>query len=116
METSKLIPAPIDNKNIMEDWIEEIFDEQSALCSKHEYIGFIGGLGFTCRIEGNNLRWLLIHGGYFANETERHNALDTLYKRLKEIDKDNEESGIRTEYYRIGLIGLSQSFYFVDED
>jgi hypothetical protein len=100
----------------MEDWIEEVFDDQSALCGKHGYIGFIGGLGFVCYIRGNKLQWMLIHGGYYDNENDRNKALDILYNRLKEIDKDNEENGIRTEYYRIGLIGLSQTFYFVDED
>lgn len=116
METRRLIPAPVDDKNITTDWIEEVFDDQSALRSKHGFMGFIADVGVVCYINGNKLQWMLIHGGYHDSENDRRKALDTLYKRLQEKDKDNEEYDITTEYYRIGLIGLSQSFYFVDED
>ena len=112
MDYKNLIPAPIDDKNITTDWIEEIFDDQSALRSKHGFMGFIAGVGVVCYIKGNKLQWMLIHGGYYESESDRCKALDTLYKRLQEKDKDNEEYDITTEYYRIGLVGLSQSFYW----
>lgn len=116
MDYKNLIPAPIDDKNITTDWIEEIFDDQSALRSKHGFMGFIAGVGVVCYIKGNKLQWMLIHGGYYESENDRRKALDTLYKRLQEKDKDNEEYDITTEYYRIGLIGLSQSFYWSNND
>ena len=116
MDNKNLIPAPIDDKNITTDWIEEIFDDQSALRSKHGFMGFIAGVGVVCYIKGNKLQWMLIHGGYYESEGDMRKALDTLYKRLQEKDKDNEEYDITTEYYRIGLIGLNQSFYWNNND
>lgn len=118
MKESKLIPAPIDNKNIMEDWIEDVFDEQSALIHKGRFIGFVNGLPFYCRPrhpQSNYLEWFLINGGMGEDADAKRNAIAELKRRLQSIDKDNEENRLEVHYYDVALLGLYQSFYFVQD-
>lgn len=114
METRKLIPAPIDGKNITTDWIEEVFDYQSAVCNKSCYLGFVNDYPCKCVIIDNKLYWSFVITYTICTDADMHNAMRELIKRLKEIDKDND--GITTDYYEMSRSQLVQSFYFVDED
>ena len=116
METSKLIPAPIDNKNIMEDWIEEVFDGQCAAQNKGQCLGFIKGVPTKCDIVGNTLHWSLILSGKISpNYEEKHAALTELRTRLAAIDKGNEGYGISVRYTTNVAYTINQSFYFIQD-
>ena len=54
INTSKLTPAPLDNKNVMLDWWEEnMFDEGSYSFSGNTYLGFIAGVPVMATIKDN---------------------------------------------------------------
>ena len=52
-----LIPAPIDNKNVTTDWIEEIFDFQTCVWNKKTAVGFIDNEPVIVSWENNILLW-----------------------------------------------------------
>lgn len=44
IDTKTLVEAPIDDKNVMSDWlVDTLFDEQEYTGYGHEYMGFVGG-------------------------------------------------------------------------
>lgn len=54
IDTSKLTPAPLDNKNVMLDWWEEnMFDDGSYSFSGNTYLGFIAGVPVMATIKDN---------------------------------------------------------------
>ena len=54
INTSKLTPAPLDNKNVMLDWWEEnMFDDGSYAFSGNTYLGFIAGVPVMATIKDN---------------------------------------------------------------
>lgn len=62
MKKRRLIPAPLDEKNVTTDWIEELFDDQSALYARHKRLGFIAGVAVQASWEGNVLTWKVLGG------------------------------------------------------
>ncbi len=49
-----LIPAPLDNKNVMLDWWEEnMFDYGSYAVSDNTYLGFIAGVPVMATVKNN---------------------------------------------------------------
>lgn len=62
MEKKKLIPAPLDEKNVTTDWIEELFDDQSALYGKDKMLGFMAGAAVEASWSGNVLHWKVLDG------------------------------------------------------
>lgn len=113
----KLIPAPIDGKNITSDWIEDIFDFSDFVVGGKGgkiYTGFVGNRPTNCFIDGNAIFWHIdkFHCGVFNNKS----AYDELLKRLKEED-DAEMGDIVVKYdvsMRDELI-VMQRFFFKDE-
>lgn len=44
IDTGKLMPAPIDDKNVMSDWLlDTLFDNEEYTFDKNEAMGFVGG-------------------------------------------------------------------------
>ena len=90
----RLIPAPIDEKNITSDWIEDIFDN---CCfggkGNNIYVGFIKDCVVLCEYHGNVINWK-VESECFNGKDERENAFNELKKRPC----------------------LTQSFFFKDED
>lgn len=66
MATKKLIPAPLDDKNVTTDWIEELFDDQSALYSKDKLFGFMAGAAMQASWSSNELHWKVLDGDRYA--------------------------------------------------
>lgn len=62
MAKTRLIPAPLDEKNVTTDWIEELFDDQSALYGKNKMLGFMAGAAVQASWEGNVLTWKVLDG------------------------------------------------------
>jgi len=114
MAKSRMI-APIDEKNITSDWIEQCFDDYNCTYTevkrKNKYCGFILGECVMCSYTfGNNtLQWVI-----FAEGEKLQSVRDHLIHICKEIDKENE--GLVCEY-QIENNTIYQSFYFeCDED
>ena len=54
IDVNSLVPAPIDNKNVMLDWLEEnMFDDGSYAFSGNTYLGFIVGVPVMATIKDN---------------------------------------------------------------
>ena len=54
IDVSKLVPAPLDNKNVTLDWWEDnMFDNGSYVCSENIYLGFITGVPVIATVSDN---------------------------------------------------------------
>lgn len=83
----KLIPAPLDGKNVTRDWICEIFDNYDCILGgKHDeiYSGFVSERPTNCYIYGNQVYWHIdkYACGIFALD----DAYKELVRRLTEHD------------------------------
>lgn len=108
----KLIPAPIDGKNVTSDWIDEIFDDGNCTRGGRNMVtGFIGGSVCCCWITGHLIFWQIAQD--FANNAGC--CYDLLLKRLKKHD-DDENLVVKydTSMKKEKLL-LLQKFYFKDE-
>lgn len=106
--------APIDEKNVCSDWIEDVFDEYSTIHTekrgKNTFVGFVSDCVCICSYSfGNNtLKWQIIAD----RKEDAESAIKTLSERLREYGKENET--LQTEYTTEGNT-LYQSFFFVEE-
>lgn len=103
----KLIPAPIDNKNVMKDWIEEIFDGGNCIPNGNGMMtGFVNNDVCSCWFINNLLFWEI------SREFQRNGgeSYDILIKRLREHDTPplviKYDESMRDELF------LCQKFYF----
>lgn len=83
MEKTKLIPAPLDEKNVTTDWIEEMFDDQSALYGKNGMLGFVDGAAVLASWSAHILMWKVLDG-------DSHEAIMRLIERYEERYPDEE--------------------------
>jgi len=90
MAKAKLIPAPLDEKNVTTDWIEELFDEQSALYSKNKRLGFMAGATMQASWSGNVLKWKVLDG-------DRYTAINRLRERNRDRYPEEESPFIIKE-------------------
>lgn len=113
MDYKNLIPAPIDDKNIMTDWIEEIFDFDCAASNGETYLGFVEGKPIRCDIIGYQLWWRFLDN----SASDCAPAMHELIERLKDKDEADEKHRIYTEYQRSDSgTALWQSFYWNNND
>ena len=107
----KLIPAPIDEKNVTTDWIAEIFDNcGDCVRSNKKFVGFVNDSVCFCEYSNYHLLW------YMPVSLARNlkDSWDELIRRLKEHDTPplivsyyiNEGE----QYYE-----LRQDFFWKDE-
>ena len=117
MDNNNLIPAPIDDKNIITDWIECIFDGMCCCKNKDTYIGFINGLPIKADIKAHQIYWSLLSSHVCfesPSEEEVKGMITERNKRLRYLD-DNKR--IHVEYrYMHGGTTLIQSFYWNNND
>ena len=110
---AKRMYAPIDEKNITSDWIEDVFECNCVFTQKrnnHRYCGFISDevVIASYTFGDNTLKWQIVSERVQDAET----AKSTLLHTLKEIDKENE--GLICEYEVQGNT-IYQSFYWGEE-
>lgn len=79
----KLIPAPLDGKNVTTEWIEVLFDDQSVLYGRNKMIGFMANAAMQASWDGNVLKWKVLDG-------DRYEAVKRLIERYKERYPDEE--------------------------
>lgn len=82
MKQKRLLPAPLDDKNVTTDWIEGMFDSGSALYGSHKAIGFIAGAAVQASWSGNALKWKVLDG-------DRYEAIKRLRERYWKRYPDN---------------------------
>lgn len=93
MAKKRLIPAPLDGKNVTTDWIEELFDEQSALYGSHKMLGFMAGATVQASWCENRLLWTVLDG-------DPHDAFRCLDKRYLERYPDADSPFVVRENIR----------------
>lgn len=110
MAKEKLIPAPLDEKNVTTDWIEELFDDQSALYGKDKMLGFMNGAAVQASWSGNLLRWSVL----CAKHADSIEAIKKLRERYWERYPENESPFIVKESVYDGLCVMR--FYWKPEN
>lgn len=100
----KLIPAPIDGKNILTDWIDTMFDNAHTVCNDTEtcVLGFINNLSAQCcKFGDNELMW-------FCNNEENAKEIE---ERLLHLEMDERTA------MSISVSGstITQKFYFLED-
>ena len=110
MAEKKLIPAPLDEKNVTTDWIEEMFDDQSALYGKNKMLGFMAGAAMQASWSGNMLKWKVLDGTC----RNRIEAIRKLRERYKGRYPDKESPFILKKQSLIGEYIMI--FYWKNED
>ena len=87
MALDRLIPAPIDEKNIVSDWIYEMFDMGSCIVDGVTYVGFIGRVPAFCRTIENTANFMLPRSGLYTQE-QMDSAFAQLDERLSVFIED----------------------------
>ena len=105
----KMIPAPIDEKNVTSDWIEDVFDGSNCVCNDNTLLGFIKDCPVIAAYYNNVIVWKFIN----ESSEKTFDGLLELKKRLDEYDKENHE--LVTVAKVIGSI-LIQRFYFTNDN
>ena len=107
-----LMPAPIDNKNVMQDWIEEIFDYQTCVWGeKNCAVGFIHEQPVFAAWTNNHLTWKFTEVRLLDDDGCDHLAV--LKDRLNDA---HDPDGDLVETFRVARNVLWQSFYWKNED
>ena len=104
---NSLIPAPIDGKNILTDWIEDVFDNYGdCVRNGNKFVGFVKNSVCCCQHLNHHLFWH-IDKDFAVNAKE---SWDELIRRLKE--KDSPELVVKYDESMKKELMLMQSFYF----
>ena len=116
---AKLIPAPLDEKNLTTDWIEEVFDNYSCSCGgkrNNVYTGIVEDCPVSCFVTHNRVMWHV--DPHIGGVPNAGHAYCSLISRLKDLFDEDENPGIVVEYDDSMKDGyfLVQTFYFKDEE
>lgn len=106
----ELVKAPVDNKNISTDWIEEVFDNFDCIEIGSQYVGFVNDVPAWCKINDNSIKWEL------CGDVNIERAFTELKYRLKNFDNENKgEIIVKYVDHCYGfspISGTTQYFYF----
>lgn len=117
MDNNNLIPAPIDDKNITTDWIEEIFDGQCCCQNNGTYIGFIKGLPIKADIKDNQIYWSRLSSHICFESTSEEEVKGMITERNKRLKYLDDNKRIHVDYrYMHGGTTLIQSFFWNNND
>ena len=111
-EIAKPMIAPIDEKNVCSDWVEDVFSYSGCVFtqkkSQHRYMGFVDDVPLYCHYTNgtNVLVWQFVGD---AKDCDVQSAQSTLMKTLKEYDDANPE--LLQEFTTEGNT-IYQSFYW----
>ena len=88
---TELIPAFIDDKNVMSDWVvESLFDGGNYVWDKNEAMGFIGGFPSFASYGGRVLVVRMIKRGVLSSEEWSFNEIATWHSTIVEHLTGNE--------------------------
>lgn len=101
------IKAPLDEKNVTTDWIEQIFDGLNCVQNGCQMVGFVNECVVDCSWFDNTLQWR-------AHDNKKE-TLNEIKKRLMEFEQDDSYSPeVYSDIYIVGGMFLVQKFYFND--
>lgn len=87
MTKNNFTPASLDEKNVMTDWIEDVFDKGSGVCCGNKFLGFVNDCPVMASWRDNILYWKFVDTGSSRN----FDGIITLKSRLKEYEVENTE-------------------------
>lgn len=102
------IPAPIDEKNVMSDWIQDVFDLSRAVESDNQMLGFVNGSPVYVYWHDNKLLWQTI--GDF--DTDYKSIISEIKQRLSEFEDPDSELYSETYTFKHSIV---QMFYFKED-
>ena len=105
----KLIPAPLDEKNVTTDWIEEVFDDCNCTRNGSVYTGFVKDSVCSCLVGRNTIIWKIDKD--YAKDAGL--SYTELLKRLREHDTPPLVVKYDTSMKETLLLG--QRFFFRDD-
>lgn len=114
MNEQKLIPAPLDEKNVTTDWISDIFDgygDYVECQNRNCGVGFVNDCPVFVSWHDNVLTWRIVEN----NINNYEQTVDVIKKRLKEYEVDDPDIGIFSTIESYGSSAIRQKFYFKDE-
>lgn len=69
IDVNSLVPAPLDNKNVMLDWWKEnMFDDENYSFNENVYLGFIAGVSVIAIIKNNIVKIKCIPQSYRSTD------------------------------------------------
>ena len=69
IDVNSLVPAPLDNKNVMLDWWKEnMFDDENYSFNGNVYLGFIAGVSVIAIIKNNIVKIKCIPQSYKSTD------------------------------------------------
>lgn len=69
IDVNSLVPAPLDNKNVMLDWWKEnMFDDENYSFNGNVYLGFIAGVSVIAIIKNNIVKIKCIPQSYRSTD------------------------------------------------
>lgn len=90
IDVKKLLKAPIDDKNIMGDWLaDSLFDDQEYTFSRNEYLGFVGNCPTFMSISGNMAEIYFMRILKYSDEISEWRGC--ILERLAEVEKESEK-------------------------
>lgn len=106
MEKTTLWPCPLDEKNLMTDWIEEIFEDKGLLHTpNHGHKGVNQFIAFfetrlvcvTWTFGTNQLTFNVLpdHFGAFYPEEKKSQAIEKFKEKVGEVERCDNGSGSR---------------------
>ena len=106
----KMMPAPIDEKNVTSDWIECVFDNETCIWGKGKCaVGFIHEQPVMAAWSGNTMLWKFME----EQTIEDTDHLAVLKDRLRRCT--DPESDLTETFNVVGNM-LMQKFYWKDVD
>lgn len=114
MNEENLIEAPIDEKNVSSDWIEEVFDcVWRGGRQANTYTGFIGHCLVSCKYSGNKLHWQ-VESQFFNVGEDILGAYNELRRRLTVRDQEDQNLVVKNYYYDKEFV-IAQHFFFKED-
>ena len=100
----KKIIAPIDEKNVFTDWIEDVFDNLNCVQNGRQALGFINDDPVYAYWEKNCITWRCVEGN-----GDYESIVSEIKNRLADFEDPN--SNLFSECYTIGH-AVVQNFFF----
>jgi hypothetical protein len=108
----KIIPAPIDGKNVGTDWMDAVFDSADVVEHRRMMLGFIWNCVVYAEWHDNTITWRVMQD---IGQGDSIGAYHILNERLKEMESDEQNIFSRIQHGELGKLELVQSFYFKED-